>query len=125
MGYRTLPQRKSGNNRRVIVRLSIVYVIGVVSLGVGFFEFWHRGTANQTAIMVGTTCLVGAATIHVIRDLWHRLRRVAAKQARDARFRLASSDRNMLRSAEPPQSKRTESADRKSERVPPGDRATS
>jgi hypothetical protein len=59
----------------VIVRLWIVYMIGVVALGVGFVEFWHRGTANQTAFLVGTTCLVVAAFIHVVLDVWHRLHR--------------------------------------------------
>jgi hypothetical protein len=54
------------------MRLWIMYLIGVVALGVGFVEFWQRDTIDQTAFLTGTTCIIAAAAMHVIRDLWRR-----------------------------------------------------
>jgi hypothetical protein len=59
----------------VIVRLALVYLIGLVSLGVGFYQFWRRGLVDQNAFLIGTTCLVAAAVIQVVRGLWHQLKR--------------------------------------------------
>jgi hypothetical protein len=59
----------------VIARLVLVYVIGVVALAVGFYEFWQRGVINMNAFLIGSTCLVSAAAIQVARSLWLQFRR--------------------------------------------------
>jgi hypothetical protein len=36
----------------VIARLALVYVIGVIALAIGFYEFWQRGVIIMNAFLI-------------------------------------------------------------------------
>lgn len=55
------------------MRALILYVIGFVALGYGFFEFWRDQIVDPNAFMIGGTCVAAAAALQVFSDLWRRL----------------------------------------------------
>jgi len=68
----------------VIVRLAIVYLIGLAAFGVGFYRFGHEGIVDPSAFVIGGTCIVTAAAIHVGLDLWYRFRRWREQRANES-----------------------------------------
>jgi hypothetical protein len=57
------------------MRAIVLYVIGFVALGYGFYEFWQEHIVDQNAFMIGGTCVAVAAALQVFTDLWRRLSR--------------------------------------------------
>jgi hypothetical protein len=53
----------------------MLYVIGAGLTAYGFYAFWRDATVNQNAFVLGAVCLVAAAGLQILRDLWRRLRR--------------------------------------------------
>ena len=68
----------------MIVRLAFVYLIGIAAFGVGFYRFLHAGIVDPSAFVIGGTCIVTAATIHVGLDLWDRFRRYRERRLRES-----------------------------------------
>ena len=61
-------------------RLALVYLIGVSALAFGFYEFWRSRTVDQSAFLIGTTCIVSAAAIHAGLSLWEEFKERRAKR---------------------------------------------
>jgi hypothetical protein len=53
----------------------VLYAIGAGSVGLGFYEVWRDGTIDHQAFVVGGMCIVTAAGLQIVRDVWRRLRR--------------------------------------------------
>jgi hypothetical protein len=53
----------------------ILYLIGIAAFVDGAFFYWRDSVVVSDAFMVGTTCIVSAAGLQVVRDLWRRLRK--------------------------------------------------
>jgi hypothetical protein len=56
-------------------RPAALYVVGVLSIGFAVYQFWHDGSVNQQAFLIGGVCVATAAGIQIIRDLWGRIQR--------------------------------------------------
>ena len=56
------------------VRIALVYAIGFGAVAFGFYQFWRDGTVSQHPFVIGGICILTAAAIDVILDIWHRVR---------------------------------------------------
>jgi hypothetical protein len=58
-----------------VMRIATLYAIGAAAVAFGFYAFWRNGIVSQNAFAIGGICIVSAAALQIVHDLWRRLRR--------------------------------------------------
>jgi hypothetical protein len=53
----------------------ILYVVGAGAFAYGMYEYFRTGLVDTGAFTLAAICVVSAAGIQVVRDLWQRLLR--------------------------------------------------
>jgi hypothetical protein len=68
------PDESDPKRPRVIQPL-ILYVVGVVAFLMGCYDYWRDGTVVKVAFLAAGVCVLSAACIQIVRDLWRAMRR--------------------------------------------------
>ena len=62
-------------SHRLNISPAILYLAGVAAFVYGWYVYWQTGIVEPDPFVIAGLCVVSAAGVQVVRDLWRRLRR--------------------------------------------------